>query len=650
MHIESIRIQNFRSFLDETIILNDYSCFVGANGAGKSTVLCALNAFFRETENSSTNLQQLDQEDFHLKRTDKPIRITVTFSNLSDEAKNDFSDYYRHGKLIVTAEAKYNSDTLKAEIRQFGNRLVMQDFAVFFEAYKAGAKIAELKQIFEEIQKNYTDLSAESTTKDGLHASLRAYEEKNPTLCELIESEDQFYGFSKGANRLAQYVQWVYVPAVKDTTSEQVESKTTALGKLLARTVRSKIKFDEDIRAMRVGMQQEYQKLLDKSQGSLDGITKSLQGKIVQWAHPKASLKLEWKQDLEKSVKIEEPWAHIIAGEGDFNGALARFGHGLQRSYFLALLHEISSLDDAGPKLILGCEEPELYQHPPQARHLAKVLETLSKKNSQIIISTHSPLFISGEGFENVRMVRKDESKDCSLVARMTFDELAAEMTNKTGEKINKPTGALAKIHTALQPHMNEMFFTRKLILVEGIEDIAYISSYMHLLERDDEYRAAGFHMISANGKSEIIKPLIIANHFGIPTFTIFDTDANKPDRNGSIEKHRKDNLALLKILGAKTLDPMPTDTIEEEHFVAWSSDIGTVVENDIGAKDWAGYQNKADALYGHVGSLRKNPLHIGASLALAWDEGKKSSSLEGLCDKILQLGKVAEVQTKAAA
>ena len=59
---------------------------------------------------------------------------------------------------------------------------------------------------------------------------LRDYETEHPELCELIPSEDQFYGFSKGRDRLEKHVQWVYIPAVKDPTSEQIEARNTALG------------------------------------------------------------------------------------------------------------------------------------------------------------------------------------------------------------------------------------------------------------------------------------------------------------------------------------------------------------------------------------------------------------------------------------
>ena len=46
--------------------------------------------------------------------------------------------------------------------------------------------------------------------------ALNSFEQSHPDLCEELESESQFYGFSKGANLLEKHIQWVYVPAVKD--------------------------------------------------------------------------------------------------------------------------------------------------------------------------------------------------------------------------------------------------------------------------------------------------------------------------------------------------------------------------------------------------------------------------------------------------
>ena len=637
MKIASVRIQNFRSFADTTISLSDYTCLVGPNGAGKSTVLTALNVFFRESENVSTDVNRLDIEDFHLKRTGDPIRISVTFTDLSEEATEDFSDYVRQGQLVVSAEAIFDQATGNAEVKQYGQRRAMLPFAPYFAALGDNKKVAELKEIYNELRATYPDLP-NPRSKAVMTTGLRDYEARHPDKCELIPSEDQFYGFSGGANRLDRHVQWVYVPAVKDATSEQVEARNSALGKLLARTVRSKTNFDQTVSALRTDMQKQYQTLLNESQDALEEVSRSLQGRLSEWAHPDATVRLEWQQDPDKSVRVDEPLAHIVAGEDDFEGKLARFGHGLQRSYVLALLQELAGTDDAGgPTLILACEEPELYQHPPQARHLGSVLHALSQGNAQVVVSTHSPLFVSGEGFEGVRLIRKNQTTKCSIVSSMSYEELATAVTAATGEEFRKLEGALAKIHQALQPALNEMFFTPRLILVEGLEDEAYLTAYMNLLGHSEDYRRIGCHIVPTNGKSQLIPPLIIAKHFGIRTYVVFDADADKPDRSGSRVKHQKDNEALLTLLGSADQCAMPDDTIWGTGFTIWHSDIGSIVASDIG-EEWVAFREEADRRYGQAGGLQKNALHIGASLAFASDAGKRSANLEQLCQAILDV------------
>ena len=91
MRIKSVHIKNLRSFVDQKVEFNRYNRLVGANGAGKSTVLCALNIFFRETQNAATDLTALQAEDFHKKNVADPIEITVEFTDLSAEAQVDFA-------------------------------------------------------------------------------------------------------------------------------------------------------------------------------------------------------------------------------------------------------------------------------------------------------------------------------------------------------------------------------------------------------------------------------------------------------------------------------------------------------------------------------------------------------------------------------
>lgn len=353
MKIKTVRIQNFRSFRDETIPFNDYTCLVGANGCGKSTVFAALNVFFRETENVTLDLTTLEAEDFHKKNTEAPVEITVTFGDLSEAAQKDFAEYCRQGELIVSAIAVFDMSTGKAQVKQYGQRKGMKQFAPFFRAAGDGDKVSDLKKVFAEIRKDFPDV-ANGATKDAMVSALREYEAAHQELCTHLPSEDQFYGVSKGANRIAKYLQWVFVPAVKDAASEQLESKNTALGKLLARTVRAQANFDEGVRDLRTKLQAEYQALLDKNQHILEKVSASLKMRLAEWSHPDASLKLEWQQDPARSIRVEEPFAGILAGEGEFEGKIARFGHGLQRSYLLALLQELATVSDSdAPRMVL---------------------------------------------------------------------------------------------------------------------------------------------------------------------------------------------------------------------------------------------------------------------------------------------------------
>jgi len=151
----------------------------------------------------------------------------------------------------------------------------MEALKEFFKLYNDGKKVDELKAEYERIRGQFGDL-AKPGSKDAMRDTLRAYEEAHPEQCTLIPSEDQFYGFSKGGNRLARYVQWVYVPAVKDATKENVEGKNTALGKILARTVRAKVKFDVEIKNLREETLVQYRKIIESQQSALDDISKAL--------------------------------------------------------------------------------------------------------------------------------------------------------------------------------------------------------------------------------------------------------------------------------------------------------------------------------------------------------------------------------------
>ena len=114
-------------------------------------------------------------------------------------------------------------------------------------------------------------------------------------------------------------------------------------------------------------------------------------------------------------------------------------------------------------------------------------------------------------------------------------------------------------------------------------------------LSCSEDYRRLGCHIVPTNGKSQLIQPLVIAKHFGIPTYVVFDADADKPDRSGSRVKHEKDTTERYFLFwGHQTNALCPTT-----QFGARDSQCGIPIldrsSNPILEEEWTTFRQKAD-------------------------------------------------------
>jgi putative ATP-dependent endonuclease of OLD family len=633
--IKSVRIKNFRSIDDQLIKFDSYGCLVGPNGSGKSTVLNALNVFFGESS-SATPVDALSAEDFHLKRTDQPVEITLTFHDLSTRAQEELQDYYRNGELIVSATATFDEEKGKAVVQQWGSRMAFPAFARFFEAMKAKSGASALQEIFDELRQAFPTIPAPAGRSiDHKKQALLAFESdpNNAHLLEPLRSADHFYGIA-GAAKLRPFVQWVYVPAVKDASDEQSETRDGALGKLLARTVHARVNLRADLTTIEQQAQQRYQELMDANQGVLDEVATALSRRLGEWSHPDVDLRINWSS---LPISVKTPSAQVRVGEQGFEGELARFGHGFQRSYLLALLQELATTpgDDA-PTLILGIEEPELYQHPPQSRYLSQVLQRLASQNCQVLITTHSPYFIGGQSFECVRLFRKHPQDRCTHVLSLTHQRFAERYAEADEAHPMPPSAIEAQLNEVLRSALNEMFFAGKVIFVEGSEDAAYLMTWMTLTDRLGNFRRQGAHVVPVEGKSNMAKPLIIAQELGIPVYVIFDGDRAQSGDGRQIAANRR----LLRVLGGNHTELFPDQVRWETNYVQWPEDLASIVDDEIrtslGHDGFDKLMDVARQRCGFAPSLNKNTMFIQHKLAAAREGGCAFHTLERLCAAIL--------------
>lgn len=633
MRLLRIQIDNFRSFRSETIEIGKYTSFVGPNGVGKSTILNALNVFFREAT-ASTDVFTLSEDDFHARNTERPIRIALTFGNLSEEAAADFSEYVRQGELTVCAIAEWDADSKCAVVHQYGARKVMPQFAQFFAAANDRNSVARLREIYTGLRDKFPELPPPGT-KEAMQTALRSFEAQRPELCQLIDSKDQFYGATRGTDRLRKYVQWVFVPAVKDATSEQEEAKKTALAALLERTVRAKVSFESELLVLRKTVEKQYRELVASKQSFLTDISSSLASRLRELAHGDASLGIEWQAEAARFVSIEEPLAQVFAEERGFRSGISRIGHGLQRVFLIALLQELAAVPDAAaPTLLLGCEEPELFQHPPQAQHLHSILEEISEGNSQVIVCTHSPHFVSGRSFENVRMVRRRHEDGSACVKWVSAHDLSDELTTALRERPSSDSKLLAMLDSSLNPTIKELFFADALIFVESQEDAAIIYAYFHLMGHETKLKRSGCHIVPVGGKSRMLQPLAIAFRLGVPAFVVFDSDSDE-NRENQRRMHERDNRALMHLAGLQGHAPFIADTIWAENAVVWKDEIQKTIRAEVGPAVWDQVGDQARTAAELQGIDHKNPLFVAKRLEVAWEQGIKVPSLVRLVEHV---------------
>ena len=383
---------------------------------------------------------------------------------------------------------------------------------------------------------------------------------------------------------------------------------------LLQRTVRSKISFSEIIEQLKAKIGPEYAKYIDEKQGALKELAKKLEVRLQEWTNPKVGVSMQWDYN-DNYVDINEPGAKVAIKEDKFIGDIARFGHGLQRAFLLTLLQELAAKDlENAPTLILGIRNRN-YQHPPQSLHMTRVLESISENNAQVLICTHSPYFVPSSGFEQIRMIRKDNLNFASHITSLTMAQLSDMLNKALGEMQSIPDSLLLKIEQIMQPPLREIYFSPMLILVEGIEDIAYISTYLHLMELWGDFRKYGCHFVACNGKNTLSRPLAIAQGLGIPLFLIFDTDCGKFKKDGEIRNNERDNNCLINLLNIKNKAAFDKNNFGV-NWTTWLTNIHDEIKKDIGEKLWDTTSEQIKKKNNWQGIDKKNGILVGSYFA----------------------------------
>lgn len=604
MRITKISIRNYRSIKHLELELDDYSVLIGANGTGKSSVLYALDWFF--------NRRSLAPEDVHRADGDPPgtpdrdISVEVTFSDLTNADRLELGKY---GRGPVAWFRKSWSASSNHE-KQVGNAHQGPGFAHVRNAGTA----AEMKAAYLALQESRPELALPTaTTKKAIEAALDEWEgdSGNTHLFEPIDDSDATHMFGvQGEHRLANRIGYVLIPAATDIASQIGETgRDSALsqliGNLLSRAVTTARDgwLGQNAAAIKQ-LSDDIENSVSKAATSHASRVNSHLATLLPQATVGFSSQLpEWTPRIDPSLTTS------VAFDGRTHDA-SRQGHGVQRAVMMAMLQAItpngSSDDGVGaepgvasnpdqPALVVAIEEPEIYQHPVRARHLARALWDLSQsKATQVFAATHSPYFVRPEQFAGLRRISLQKS--CSICTTTTVSKVAAACGTSDDD-------VRRRLEQELPQTFSEGFFADVAVLVEGDSDKVLLETIAERLGLALD--AAGVAVLSVGGKGSLLMAHQLLSQLGTRTFVVVDGDylgakRKHPDNEVNQQKARNSHEAstrkVLTWLLGKSNDAalygsppckFGSQTIVTNRFLYFHDDI----EHEIDS--WSEYQNK---------------------------------------------------------
>lgn len=591
VRIKRVRIQGYRCLRDVKIDFDDITTFIGPNGVGKSSVLRALDWFF------NGDARPITAEDVSVGLKPERIVVEVEFGDLTDLDRAALGKYAVGDAQTVRLWRRWENGVDKLS----GMAGMYPEFA----AIREGATARERLTRYRELCKRRPDLGLPAVRSDRqAEQALAAWEREHPDELEIVEmtTDPHFFGFA-GQAKMTGLFDYVFVSADLRAGDESRDIKDSIIGRILEQAV-DRTQADQEIAELidtiNLNRKSIHTKHFNEQLEELSGELTSAVEELTKGR----SIRVD---SVVPEFRLPQVQFRVSVLDGPARTRIDQQGHGFQRALLISALRLLAeSKAVAGNRTIfLAIEEPELFQHPVQARGFAAVLRKIArdpKRGVQVAYATHSPYFLEAEGLEEIRRMTRVTVDDKPSV------RIASTTGNRVGQRLSR---AFTKdqVYRRLMPiflqKIPEALFARAVILVEG-------STEQGLLEgcaiRDDPLGKNGIAVVDAGGKGNLPLAHAVLTELGVPCFVVFDADAGFRERaiaegkkeaqiEQAVADHKHKNRELLAYLGAAVEDYPQTkvhdgyavlhDTLEtylDAEWPAWRQAQQQIVAEGRGA------------------------------------------------------------------
>ncbi len=483
MRIASVEISNFRALRKIAVPMRQFSVLLGENDVGKTSFLYAIENFF-----SAKKLN--DPKDWYKHDTSADIRVTVTFSDISDD------------------------ESLGSLIRNDGTIIVNRIFSF-----------------------NKTPITKAILDDNS------AIDIEKPTAARWFSSNN-----------------FHFIPVRRDLAVQFSMNKTAMLGKLLRATMRQAI---ED-----AGAETPLQEVANVLKGAIDGPRLKME-EFLKEQLSNDSVKLGF-DDLEIDPTEGVKFSVTLSDDRVDSIDIQDRGAGTQNNLIIALFRLLATSNLEGD-FIFAMEEPENSLHPKAQRQLLGVVQDISK-STQVIVTTHSPVFIDRSQFEsNILLTR---TKAGNTVAKV-FDpvDLASIRTDlgiRASDALLKGGGNCA-------------------ILVEGNTEEDGFPIFMEMMGLSEF--ELGIAIINMGG-SDFIKAQGIIKLLGgydIPCVIVLDRDAQvTADDLTRVKGMQLSNLKEVYCLANGTIEDYYPTSVVAEVINRYLSPTNDVLPEELDG-EWSG-------------------------------------------------------------
>ncbi len=499
----SLTIHNFRSILDATINLDDYSLLVGANNSGKSNVIDAIRAFYEK------DLKFDLQEDFPKMATpDKESWMEIEYKPSDDELQT-LKTEYRLPSGTFRLRKYFQSSDKDGIYAYTGGKLSDSRFYGYKNVQKA--KLGDILYV-PAVSKidEHTKLTGPSVLRDLINTVIKRIMDKSVAYHDLKDSFQKF--------------------------EQSIKTEKTDEGLSL--------EFIEKEITQKIGDWGASFELTVTPIGPDDMVKSLISHQLHDDGLNQAMSSNSYGQGFQRHLifTLIRVAARLTAPSGN------------------------KEKKDFSPEMTwILFEEPEAFLHPSQIDVLNQDLRTLSKEPyTQVLISTHNPQFVSRNSTDLTSLTRLHKVANATNVYQIDKTTLTS-ILNQNQHDLPEWKAAGLPIHPDdltvdmesikyllwLDPRRCSAFFANKILLVEGPTETALVS-YLE----DNGYLTwpqEGVFVLDAIGKFNLHRFMNLFGKLGIPHYVLYDQD------NGQC-KPVEDTISACKNDFTKAIDCFPND------------------------------------------------------------------------------------------